>query len=256
MAALQGDKDGNGIPDWKDLLNQMMSTTTKEIASKAVIDEKTKAALDDPNNITASFAKNLYVASAYSKQKGNLTKAQTEELASSIVASENSKIVVTIYGLSDLHISTTETDDAKKEYGNALGKLYLRALKEKIDASDLAIIKSYSINKDKSVLASLVVKKNNLETVITSIVALPVPASAAPYHLVMINRLSQYKSIIENLSKMDTDPVRATIAFNSYVPIIKAVYSSFAVIQNYFSVENITFSKSEPGFAITSGYTN
>jgi len=51
LALLQGDKDGNNIPDWKDLLNENMSTTTKEVVAKVVVDDETKARLNDPKEL-------------------------------------------------------------------------------------------------------------------------------------------------------------------------------------------------------------
>ncbi len=255
LADLQGDRDRNGTPDWRDLINATMSTTTKEAASKVVVDDATKARLNDPNNLTSSFAKNLYVAGAYAKQKETLTTSEQNELANTIVQGESSKITFKTYTLNDLHLAKNESDSSIKSYGNALGVLYSKALKEKVGASDLVIIKAYGTNRDASVLDSLTIKQHNLESVIRDLLEMSVPLSASPYHLVMINRIEAYKTVVANLAEADTDPIRATFALNTYMSALTSMYSSFGVMQKYFIIQNTLFTKSDPGYVLVSGYT-
>lgn len=256
IAELQGDKDHNGTPDWKDLLNETMSTTTREAASKVTITDADRTHLEDPNNLTASFSKNLYIAGAYAKQKGNLTPAEQNDIATNLVAGESSKITITTHTLNELHLSSDESATSIKTYGNTLGTIYTKALKEKVGASDLAIIKAYGTNKDASVLDSLTVKQHNLETVVKELLAMSVPRSASPYHLVMVNRIEAYKTVVANLAQADTDPIRATFALNTYTSALRSMYSSFTAIQNYFMIQNTQFTRSDPGYVLVSGYTD
>jgi hypothetical protein len=255
LAVLQGDADKNGTPDWRDMLINNMSPTLKEEASKAVVTNSSKKNLEDPNNLTSSFAKNIYTSSVYVSQKGNLTQAQQEELGAKIAQEASSKLVFTTYSLNDLHIIKDDSQNAIKKYGNELGTIYTKTSSGNITRDDIAIIEAYNVNKDASVLEAFVVKKNVLETAITSLLALPVPTPVASYHLRLINKLSDYKIIIDNLSQLDTDPVRALIAFDSYLPVIKSLSSSFSGMQGYMKSEGITFSSSESGYILLEGYT-
>jgi hypothetical protein len=255
LAVLQGDTDKNGTPDWKDMLINNVNPALKEEASKAVITDSTQKALQDPNNLTSSFAKDVYMSSVYVSQKGNLTQAQQEELGAKIAENASKKIVFTTYTLDDLHVTKDADSASIKKYGNELGTIYTKASSGNITRNDIAIIKAYNVNKDASVLEAFVVKKNVLETAITALLALSVPAPVASYHLRLINKLSDYTIIIDNLSKLDTDPVRALLAFDSYIPVVKSLSSSFSGMQGFMVGEGITFTPSEAGFILLDGYT-
>ena len=255
LAMLSGDSDRNNNPDWKDLLNKTTSASTTEAAKKTAVSEETKKRLEDPNNLTASFSKNLYTASAYAQKNGELSTAQQEELVSSIVQGESDKIVIKTYTLDDLTIAKKENETTQRAYGNALGTIFKEAQKYKLEVADVSAIKAYLTNKDPAPLASLVIKKNNTTIIINELLKLPVPYSASPYHLLLINRMSAYRTSLEGLSTADTDPMRATIAFKSYVPSFQLVASSIASMQIYFKLQNVTFKSNEPGYVLTTGYT-
>lgn len=255
LAVLRGDTDSNGTADWKDMLMNNMSPSLKDASEKTVVTEVDKKTLQDPNNITATFAKNAYTSSVYASQKGNVTEEQQKELADKIAQEASSKIVFTTYTIDDLKLIKIEDNASIKKYGNDLGKIYTKADSNNITRDDIAIIKAYNVNKDASVLEAFVVKKNVLETAITSLLAVSVPYSASAYHLRLINKLSDYKIIIDNLAQADTDPMRALIAFNEYLPTVKSLSSSFSGIQRYMTGEGITFTSSEAGFILLDGYS-
>lgn len=253
LLALKGDRNQNSLPDWKDLLVDNMDPSTKAKAEKVVVSETAKARLANPNNLTSSFTKNVYTATAYASKNGTLTVKQQDELASTLIEGEQAKIITKTYEVSDLTIAKSESDASRKAYGNALGKIAKKAMSYKMSEDDLAIIKAYNVNKDETVLDSLVVKKNNLELVIKDLLATPVPNSAVPYHLLIVNRISQYKDTLDNMSQAKEDPVRAAIALNSYASAVNSLISSFASMQTYLTLEGITFTKKDPGYVLAGG---
>jgi hypothetical protein len=252
---LKGDENKNGTPDWKDMLTENTPPALKEAASKAVVSDATKKALEDPNNLTASFSKDIYTTSAYASQKGTLTQTQQEELAAKIVDETSNKISFKTYELSDLHLVKNEDSTILKKYINDVGTIYTKAISGDMQRDDLALVQAYNVKKDASILEAFVVKKNILDTAITSLLAVPVPYSAASYHLMILNKLSVYATIIENLSQADTDPLRAAIAFNSYIPSLKSLASSFISFQGYITSTEVVLTTKDAGFVLTSGYT-
>ncbi len=251
LSLLGGDLDGNGTPDWKDLVVKNTKTPTET----PVVDESIQKRLNDPNNLTASFSKNLYIAAAYAKEKGGLTEAERSDLAKTVVEGEARKIVIKTYTVDDLRIAKTETPSTKKEYGNALGKLFKKAEGYKILSNDLVLVKTFNTSKDASILTPFTIKKNNITQTINDLLQLSVPYSAVPYHLLLINKLSIYKVTVESFSQIADDPVRATIALNSYQTTLESLASSMASIQTYFRLEGIVFTKNEDGYVLSSGST-
>ncbi|MFA6608539.1 MAG: hypothetical protein WCT07_01360 [Candidatus Paceibacterota bacterium] len=257
MSSLSLDKNKNNNPDWRDLLKETFSfASTSDISKNATFDASAQKLLDDPNNLTASFSKNLYTASAY-LNKNNITDSQTQQqLIESMIADENSKIIVKLYSINDLKISKVESAESIKRYGNNLGAIFNQALKYKLGDGDIEIIQAFTVNKDASVLSSLKIKKGRASEIMQQLLSTSVPVSASVYHLLTINKLSAYITALDNMSHADTDSVRATISFKQYLAIVKSLLLSISNFVTYFKISNISFSSGESGYIFSSGYNN
>ena len=253
LTVLQQDTDNNGSGDWRDMLNQQIKTAATNTIPKTSVDPVIQKRLDDPNNITASFSKNLYTATAYAKKEGNLTAAQQAELANKIVENEAVKLTTKTYEATDLHLTKNETDASRKAYINSLGTIYKKNNVSKLTVNDIPAITAFTTSKDATVLQSFVVKKDIIDTIVTQLLAMNIPYSAAAYHLLLINSLSQYSSMLDNLSKGGDDPLRAALAFKTYAPTVKSMYSALTSLQSYITLEEITFTPSDPGYILVSG---
>jgi hypothetical protein len=71
----------------------------------------------------------------------------------------------------------------------------------------------------------------------------------------MINRLSVYKTMLDNMSQADKDPIRATLAFNQYINTTTSVINAINQLVEYFKAENIIFSPSDAGYTLSFRYT-
>ncbi len=255
LAVLTKDNDRNSNPDWRDLLIETTSTSTSKVASEYVVSEEDKKRLADPNNLTASFSKNLYTVSSYAKKNGEMSAAEQQDIVANLIEKESTKIAIVTYTVYDIKTLSTDNAQNKKTYGNELGKVFKEAVGFKLNEMDLDKVKAYNTSKDKSILASIVIKKNNAKKILEKLLAMTVPPSAVSYHLLLVNTLSEYMSTLDNLSQADTDPVRAMIVFNNYPETINALYSALTNLQLYFKLSDVTFSQNEPGYVLNSGYT-
>lgn len=256
FAILREDSNRNNNPDWQDMLLIGMSTTTREAASKITVTEEDKVRLADPNNLTASFSKNLYTTSEYAKKNGGLSGAQQTEIIKKLIAEEEQKINYKVFTIEDTLVAGSDNDISRKSYGNALGTIFIKARQYKIGSNDTSIMEAYLVNKDPNILATLKIKKNNIALIIEELRTVPVPRSALPYHLLLINALSQYKTTIENLSTTGSDPLRSSIVFRDYATTMTSLQSALQAMQLYFTLGNISFNQNEPGYLITSVYTS
>jgi hypothetical protein len=256
LVALQGDTDSNNTEDWKDLLQQNVSPKLSEEAKKAVVTPEQKKILADPNNLTSSFSKNVYTATEIAKKNGTLSTKEKEDLAAQLLAAEESKLVLTVYEITNLTIAKTESDASRKAYGNALGRLVKKAEGYKMTGDDLKIIEAFNVKQDPAVLESLVVKKNNLALIIKDLLEVSVPNSAVPYHLLIVNRMAQYKDVVENISKAKDDPIRASFGLNSYLSTVKSLETAFSSMQTYFILQGVVYAPGEPGYVITGTIAN
>jgi hypothetical protein len=255
ITRLQNDTDKNGTPDWRDLAKESLGTTTLSQLKNTPVDEERQRRLDDPNNLTASFSKNLYVTTLYLDKNKDVDAATKKEMTEGLIAQEKAKIVVTEYTNDDLNLAKTESTSTRRAYGNALALLLKKAMDAKLLDGDISIIETYVKTKDASLLTSFTIKRDKTHELIESLRAMPVPISAAPYHLLATNRLSEYYTILDGLSKTASDPVRGSIAFAEYLDTFKSLAGALNNMKGYFKAEDITFTQSEPGYVFSVGYT-
>lgn len=248
IALLKGDRDRNGTEDWKDLILGSLSTTTKLAAQNMVVDDATRARLSDPNNITASFAKNLSTASAVIAKKSSTSNNEGGVVLASLLTKETTKLQIKTITAEDITIAANDTSEAKRRYGNAMALLLNEANKYGLGGSDQDILQKYSATKDASLLETFITKKENVEKITTKLLALEVPTSAAVYHIELINAANSYAVLLDGFAKTESDPIRSLIALDSYVPVLQRLFISMDNIRKYFLVENTPFTVTDPGY--------
>lgn len=255
--AIATDTNGDGQVTWKEVIQETvpMDEQTKENLKNQKVDPKAIEALNDPNNLTASFSKNLYLG-AVTLQKNNITDQETKQvLVDNLAQIEANKIKRTTYTDRDIVISKTENKETIKIYGNSLAPLLENVItKEMIEKGFLGFA-NYTKTNDMTSIIYLQKEKKRLDTLVEKIADIPTPPSALLYHIKMVNRVAAYRDIIDNLSKAENDPMRAIFVFEQYVPISRLVVSMFEEYSDYFNKQNVTFLNKEPGYVFITGYT-
>lgn len=255
--AVATDSNGDGAISWKEIMDDTLQATPEQLAElkKIPVDPKAIEELNDPNNLTSSFSKNLYLASAY-LEKNNITDQKSrDEILTQLMQEESSKIVSKTYNYADIHIAKTESKESIKAYGNTVAAILLGTLTEDIAKKDIYAIVTYTESKDKNDLSDLVINKKRLDKVIEKLLALSVPPSMSIYQIITLNRVAAYKDVVEAFSKADTDPLRATLLVNKYSEKTVPIFRLYRLIATEFTSRNIVFSSKEPGYVFTAGYS-
>lgn len=243
------DNNTNGVPDWKD----MLARTGFINEEGATISKDEQAKLDDPNNLTASYAKNAVVISSY-LQDNNITSPEVlNGLMQKALVDEASKITVTTYTAEDLAVAETETPASIRVYGNTLGKAFLTFLNTSKSYDELSALKTYQETKDIRALDVITKKEDALRALQKTLTTMPVPLSASTYHVTTVNRVGAVIGILENFKKIASDPLRASIALNQYPETVGRALSTAEHLGEYFDAQNIVFTSKESGYVFTSG---
>lgn len=242
---------------WKQLTESALSDQPEvlEALKSAPVDKDALSQLNDETNLTASFSKNLYVASAYLKENNITDEDAKQEVINQLVSQEVSKIVPTVYHRKDIQVAKTESKDSIKAYGNNVGTLLTDTLTVKSFTDDVAGLKEYT--KTQSAESANVLKKDyeRVNTMFQKLLKVSVPPSATVYHLATINQVASYKDTLYNLSKIETDPLRANIALESYTNIVFNTVNVYKNLSEYFNVKNVIFGPKDSGYVFTVGYT-
>lgn len=243
--------EGESIPNWK-----------KAVLAQAAIDDPSGSFtqtndpnqdnLNNPNNITAQYAKNVYAANAIISQNTEVTPTQKTEIAKSILEQEALKASAKAYVFKDLKTKPTTLTEVKK-YGNIVGAVLILSLQDVIQYDDLAMIKEYGSSKNINVLKPYNEKIDALTILRDSLLAIEVPTTAILYHLNLLNAVEMYRQTLINLRGVEDDPLRASLGMSDYSTIYQNFFVSVDGFKEYFNLEGVSFSKKEPGYFISNG---
>lgn len=240
---------------WRELITGSLDSEEIKNAESKVVDPKVIAELNDPTNLTASFSKNLYITSTAlaNKQTGDANAEQ--QILNQLISQEAQKIEKTTYSFKDLTISKSESPVALQQYGNAVAKILDGMITKKKILDDFDGFQNFVTTKDETSLVPLMEDHQRVDAILKKLLALPVPLSAATYHMFTINRVAAYKDMLYNLSLASSDPVRATLFIDVAPKTIVATLWVYNELSTYFSIQNITFSPKDSGYVFVTGYT-
>lgn len=247
LRLLLSDRDGNQNEDWKDLVLETMSTSTREQITSQGINQEAEARLADKTNISASFSKNIYTAAAYANKNPNLTEEEKTALIAGAVKSEAPKIQIKTYKLSDLNISSNNSMETKRVYGNTMASLLNKANDLGLGSDDLAMLKAYTEKSDPQLLAPIASKKRQVDVVIEDLLKINIPPSASVFHLQLVNTASSFSSTLDAFARADSDPLRSLAFLNSYPDTVASLFTAMNDVQDYFVLQKVEFNKADPG---------
>lgn len=248
---LAEDIDNNGISDWKDVIKKS-GFLPEQASSSPEKNKAIQARVNDPNNITTSFSKNAYAIAAYLQQKG-ITDGETENsLIQQALADEAGKLIPKAYTVEDIK-QGADTKATEKTYGNTLATLAIQAIGEGSQYDEVRALKDYQTRKDVKLIGVIRAKYDVVKTLRDKLLAMTVPSSAAIYHATALNRVEAHLTIIDDMSMIESDPLRATIALSNYVSSLERALSALNQMSDYFETQNIVFTAKEPGYVFTSG---
>ena len=118
------DADNDGKITWRELVESNVDDPTVPIVEEGdTPDPEIAKALSDPNNLTASLTKNLYVTSVYLKNN-NITDEESQRRAmEGLTQEEIDKTVSKKYLPPDIKVAKTEDRTTIKAYGNEMAKI-------------------------------------------------------------------------------------------------------------------------------------
>lgn len=254
LSSVVRDADGNKSISWKELINSTLPETgTGETAGE--IDPETIEELNDPNNLTASFSKNLYVTSA-SLATGPINNPEQEQaVITQLIAEERAKIKPTTYTFADLHIDSSEDKTTMQAYGNTVATALDGIITEKKVVADGNAFQAYLDSKDKNELTLLKADYARVNATLGKLETMSIPLSAAAYHALLLTRVAAYRDLLGSLASADTDPIRAAIMVEHYPETIVMIARVYDTLSTYFSTQNIVFTSKQSGYVFTIGYT-
>lgn len=249
------DTNNDKAISWKELIESTLGPTERSELEGKEADPKVIAELNDPNNLTASFSKNLYVASTYLSQDPNVTEEDKQDVINQLIQQEAAKITPTTYGFKDLNIASAESKASVTLYGNTVAKLLENLITEQSIAATAGAIETFLTTRDGKDLAAIETERVKVDAALKKLLAVSTPLSGAAYQAVAVNRVAAYRDTLYNLAQAGDDPIRATLFIEKYPDVLVSTLRIHNELSAYFESQNVTFLGKDPGYVFTIGYT-
>ncbi len=250
------DADGNGEISWKELIASTEEGQQALAEGQNILpDPHAIELLNDPDNLTSSFTKKLYIASTYMEKAGITDETSHQEALNQLVAEEAAKLIPKQYVYADINVAASENAQSLHTYGNSVATILGRMITQDSIEKDINAIYTFMSTENQEALNPLIQDYKQMDERIKKMLSISVPPSASSYHLIALNQMVAYRDTLFNLSKAATDMMRANLVFKKYPDTTIQTLLVYDRLAEYFNLKNTVFPSEEPGHVFTIGYT-
>jgi hypothetical protein len=236
------DLNNNGIPDWKEALN--------EIDPQVATSTTSRATSTDPLTATDVFARDLFSKFMSLQNGGTSISADNQNLLVNSVLAQTAASAtqeVLTYSTADLKTNSKTDIPSLEAYGNKMGDILLQ---NGGTSNDFALINDGITTKDTAKLNQLVVIGKGYQRAASELTKLVVPEDAALNHLKLANGYAAMGSSLIAIASIEKDPLSTIIAVSKYPQNLQTVFNALQTAKLYFQGSGVSFDQSESGAVI------
>lgn len=255
--SIADDVDHDGEISWKELAMTGLGIDPAEAESVTIEMEKEDLdTLNDPNNLTSSFSKNMYVAALAIQQQGGMDEESKQKIVDQLMAEEAGKMSSRRYSIGDIIVVQDNSRESLKKYGNGVAGAIQDLITKDAIIDTLASVDAYT---NKGYAEDLLPLQKRVQATVKAMEklrAVKVPQMLVSQHLNLLNSYEAYKDMLTNLAAIEHDALRSTLAIKKYDEVLRRALRERLLIVTTLKAQDVTFSSSEAGFAFMAGYTN
>lgn len=272
------DTDGDGLPDWEEVLygtdpsrtdTRGLGMTDAEavrsglIVPLAVADIATPSGYGDlelgevglpaapaENSLTSAFAKNFFNLYLNAKQR-NGGEALTDEDIAAVATDALAELAAAVVIAPPFK---TERDVRVSGSGPSALKTYAAAAEAVLSAHKTSATKSEIVYLEQAVkegssepLAQIASTAKAYRSSAAGLIALSVPAELALAHLALINALVRVSETAEDFTRVHSDPVSTMLALTLYPEAVTGLADAFRGIDSTYRSAGVSFEEGEAG---------
>ncbi len=255
LSDVADDTNNDGAISWRELAEGSIDPAELSQMEGEKADPEVLKQLDDPNNLTSSFSKNLYLASTY-LAKNNVSDATVQQdTISQLIKEEAGKVVMPTFTAGDVRTSSANDTTSLKLYGNAVASTLGTIISTQTISDTAGSMQAYLETKDPSALIPLKEEQARVQAKLNKLKTLSVPSSATVVHTEALTKLAAYNELLSSLANIETDPLRSALLVEKYASISVDMLSLFTSMKTYFDAHGVVFSSRDSGYVFTVGYT-
>jgi hypothetical protein len=206
--------------------------------------------IQDPHFATSSTdilgIKKEFFAKFLANEGDQIRQATYKELLRSFDA----KSVVPRNQIVDLNISSDNSPEALRAYGNAFGVI-IKKYTKRTHRTEQEIVEDAIRSSSTPILKELQLPAVDYKNFSTDLKVLRTPSSMASFHLKIVNGYEQMSKGLILMQQLFTNPINGAGGYEAYTKGKVDVTDGYAHVLVLFVKENIAFTPDEPGAPFT-----
>jgi len=269
----QEDKDSDGLKDWEEVLwgtdphnpdtdgdgmndgdevNDGRSPLVKGRGERAESTSGANLQVEENLTQTDKFSRAFFEEYLKIRQQTgtNLNSITQENLVKELLENQQPFSFKT-YSESDLFIQQDSSNMALKNYGNAVGKAFIKNPLPPGQKNEIEIFEAAVTSERSQDLAQLSPIIDSYKATLKDLISISVPRDVVFAHLNLINSIYAITESLEKMRSFFSDPLASLPGIGSYGIYVKEFRKSFETFRVLFKQKNITFQQSEYGSFLT-----
>ena len=254
------DSDNDGLKDWEEALWQTDPSNPDSNGNGIKDGAEIAANRDQPasttpkttRQLTASdqFSRDLFTRYVTIKQTGSGDPADYNNYAGivqSYIDQEAATMSAKIYGASDFKIIEDETPVDIRNYGNAIGALFIDYSAPKFE-NELIVLQRAIDNNNPLELDKLNANILAYQKGRSALLKMAVPSIFSPDHIALTNAISTIALGIESMKLSFSNPIKAAAGLQSYPDAADSFYPLLISIRDGLVASGVSFAQTESGY--------
>ena len=253
------DSDNDGLKDWEEALWQTDPSNPDSNGNGIKDGAEIAANRDQPasttpkttRQLTASdqFSRDLFTRYVTIKQTGSGDPADYNNYAGivqSYIDQEAATMSAKIYGAGDFKIIEDEKPVDIRNYGNAIGALFIDYSAPKFE-NELIVLQRAIDNNNPSELDKLNANILAYQKGRATLLKMAVPSIFSPDHIALTNAISTIALGIESMKLSFSNPIKAAAGLQSYPDAADSFYPLLISIRDGLVASGVSFAQTESG---------
>jgi len=241
------DSDGDGILDGQEikLERNPLVIGPGDIQENAIL-FATQTNSEEDSTLTDLTAQRLLFEYLNAQKDGPLTADATNSLVDSFSYVADSELV-DIYKNSDIKISSDNSVEALKLYGNEMGAVIKNGHKNINNLALLVFFEAVSNEDEEKIkeLTKIIISYKNIAKSGLNVVT---PNTVADLHLSFLNNFQNIGVALEKMQTFFKDPLLSSLGVDQYQKTSTLMLNDFNNLNNLFTKNNIYFAPNESGY--------
>lgn len=233
------DSDGDGTPDSTEILEQEKNLQIKQEG------QGVERGQNETLTETATLARDGMKAVIALKQQGALSSDSVTALTETAVDSIQNKTYTTSYSSKDIKIIKSNADTLA-EYANKVAYIFIKEEQGFLQDGP-ALLKTYTLTRSPSDLQKIKAIRQSVNNMGITLLSFQTPDELSPAALQMIQQFDIYGQIVDDLLKLDSDPVASLSALSQFYQVRYTLTNSAVEVVREAQKLGITFTSSDPG---------